>query len=176
MLITIQNQFKRLQRKRVVVMAAIVIVVIFGATLYLARSTGQYCLTADDYKDLTGAANDELQPTTSFYSYTIEFGGGSTAYTNTITPSVPSILEKIGTFYDTHKNRSLIATITSTNNTGTSRVVADKRSAKIKDDLVAAGFNAGKIMTAPPTFIDGEPGASDIATITLTSASECREQ
>jgi hypothetical protein len=132
------------------------------------------CLNKSDYKDLTGTTPAELDVGNGFYTYAIEFDGTSTSYSTDNSPSAPDIIKNIGSFYQSHKHKSILITLSSINSNSTGAETATERLQQIKDGLVANGVSESAITVDEPALTDTEPGTNDIATIAIATKQGCQ--
>ncbi len=159
--------------------AIIVSVVTFLAAISLLIITllPSTCLNATDYKSLTNiTADGSIAPKDNFYTYTIYFAPGSGTYDITAEQTAQHIIETIGTFYQSHSNKSILFTIDSNYILTSDSTLAEQRIASIKSDLVATGIPESAIIVAAPTQIDteSETDIAKTATIAITSAGTCK--
>jgi hypothetical protein len=166
---------RRAPRKLLVGGALLVVALVFGLFLTTMLTRSNVCLDTTDYKDLTGVPASNLNPKLDFYTYAIEFNGTSTTYFNDGSPSSQTIIKTVGDFYKSHSKKSIVVTIDSLNSTATTQATATERLQTLKKDLLAAGVGESSIKANTPAFIESESDAKDVATIALSSRTDCRK-
>lgn len=143
------------------------------------------CLTENDYASLTGTKLDEpIVSKEDFFTGSLEFTNKTADYVSETRKESQELIAKIGRFYTSHKNASIIITISASYYEGTdTKDAALQRIATIKAALQKSGVPASAIKsTAPTSFAsDGElsEDSEEIRTarayISLTSDKRCTE-
>jgi hypothetical protein len=159
--------------KKIISIASVVAVLVLGigAVQFVTGGSHVSCLDSNDYKDLTGA---EMPPTTnpksSFYSYNLEYSG------NTISaPGGDEAVNQIAAFYKSHRNKSVLVTISSINQEPTTAAVAKARMHTLIDQLTAEGVKAEAIRSNDPEFYELDTSSAGAVTVTLTTDRSCKQ-
>ncbi len=155
-------------KKRLIIGASAVAFIFLATTgaLFAAGinpfSTAPVCLTADDYKVLTGSeADNQLSPQV-FYTESFDFQNGTADYAEDAEAGVKSLAQKIGSFYQTNSSkRSIVVTISSDAAENDTQEAAAKRIQSLKDLLVANGVDQFAIQTIKPVAVDSSGELSD---------------
>lgn len=137
------------KKKIIWISIAVVAVVAVGVPAWILASAqrGVSCLTINDFTDLTGDryVSDEFDPKESFHDYSFEFLDASPGDDESTTVGRVQVIDDVATFYKSHKNASIEFTIRSYSTDHPSKVLAEKRRASVKNDLVAAGIPDSQI-------------------------------
>lgn len=175
-------QPKRNARRKLILTLGMVLIVV-AALLLVTRpkedspsshSDAGGCLSEGDYKDLTGTAPAELDTSSGFHTYAVEFNSVSVSYSSDTSPNGQAIIKNIGSFYQSHKHKSILITLSSISANSTGEKIATERLQKIKAELVAGGVSDEAITIDKPLLADIEPGTSDIATISISKGQGCQ--
>jgi hypothetical protein len=137
------------------------------------------CLTAADYKALTGSPlEDELSARENFYTYAVDFMAGSANYSKETKTESEQLIKKVGTFSKEHSKSSLVITLSSDYIDSSSKTVAEQRIAKLKQALLDNGVAETAIKIVTPQKIipeEGTPIKDTPAYISIASDETCRE-
>ena len=138
------------------------------------------CLTKADYQAFIGAPLEddlELDPTTNFYTDSVDFALGSAEYAAATSSESQAFLQKVGQLYKEHGDASSVAvTISGGYVEGVPLEVVHARIAKLKQALTDAGVASAAITTEEPQAISLEedtPTADTPLIVSVTSAEGC---
>lgn len=150
------------------------ITLLLAGTAIALTFSAPACLTAQDYKDLTGQPYDgSMQAVDTFYTEPVAFKVRSSDYTD------PDQLVKLARFYQQHSRASLHFTIDGTYGYEDQAALAEQRIAAAQKTLANAGVPQELIVVEPPVLIDSSDAAetadTEATTISITSLPGCRQ-
>lgn len=153
-------------------------IILIGLVMFIVFNRAKPCLTTYDFKDLTGLSLDgQINSKEDFYTFNIKFNSQTTDYNNSDDAEEVTV-EKVGQFYNAHKDKSIIISLSGNYPTNTSNELATKRLEKMQDDLKRAGLPTNMIKTNTPTTYEpdiDEGEADTLTTVAITSANKCSE-
>jgi len=158
---------KKSRKLLIILLGVIATVGLLGAIIALISSANQRttCLTADDFKTLTGTTlSDDISSSTNFYTSAVAFQSDSTNYDNSINDGAQGekLLQKIAQLYKNQRKTSIEITIAGSYFKKGAVDPAQKRIDVVLSSLVALGISIDNIQTTPPTYT--EPEDLDIVT------------
>lgn len=169
---------RKQSKKLVLLTACLVMGAVMLGLWWFNGSRQATCLTTDDYQALTGASytGRSFSPTSTFYSYTVQFGAGTASYIDTPdTMNGSETITTLANFYTSHLGKSIIFTIES-DALSSDPSLATERIAAIARDLRAAGVPESSIVASAPTSLEAEAEAETVTTaiVSITSAAACK--
>lgn len=141
--------------------------------LIVTANSTKACLTAADYKALTGTSVDSasLSPTTNFYTASIAFKAGAATYDNTA-----ELIKQVTDFYKNHSGSSVVITVSGTYASNDALLLTEQRIDTIKASLTADGVPESVIKMRVPELVVPEedaPADPSSAFISITSNEKC---
>lgn len=164
--------------KPLIILSAAVVLLLGGALLLMAlHAQNSTCLTASDYRDLTGSQYvGTLDPTSSFYTDFISFKPTSTDYAD---DSGTALIERLSSFYTSHETKPMLVTVGASYSPGQDLELVQSRIDTVTDALTRAGISADTVRQDEPILINpeepdtAEPTA-DAVSIIVSSPESCR--
>ena len=167
------------QSKRRIIIAAAILIVLLGIAILASflmphQNVAKDCFNRANYKGLYTIVSQEsaddislsdVQPQKVLYAHEVYFIDGTTDYNTDFATDPTPFLKRIGAFYKEHHLTAPIAISLDTRYTeGSSKDVADKRLAKLRDLLIDSGVATSAItMNAPVrTHLDEDSLGDDL--------------